>query len=201
MASSPNMTPTTLPLPTPLILDLDLTDEQFFQLCQNHRDLKFERTGAGELVIMSPTGGNTGKRNVKLTTQLDIWNTRTQLGEVFDSSTGFTLPNGADRSPDAAWVKSDRWQALTPEQQDQFVPLCPDFVVELMSPSDSLERTRQKMAEYLDNGAQLGWLINRKQRQIEVYRPGQTAEILSAPTTLSGGEVLPGFVLDLSLIW
>jgi Uma2 family endonuclease len=195
------MTPTTLPLPTPLILDLDLTDEQFFQLCQNHRDLKFERTAAGELIIMSPTGGNTGKRNVKLTTQLDIWNTRTQLGEVFDSSTGFTLPNGADRSPDAAWVRSDRWQALTPEQQDQFVPLCPDFVVELMSPSDSLERTRQKMAEYLDNGAQLGWLINRKQRQIEVYRLGQTVEILSAPTTLSGGEVLPGFVLDLSLIW
>ncbi|WP_017301527.1 Uma2 family endonuclease [Nodosilinea nodulosa] len=195
------MPPTTLPLPTPLILDLDLTDEQFFQLCQNHHDLKFERTAAGELIIMSPTGGNTGKRNVKLTTQLDIWNTRTQLGEVFDSSTGFTLPNGADRSPDAAWVRSDRWQALTPEQQDQFVPLCPDFVVELMSPSDSLERTRQKMAEYLDNGAQLGWLINRKQRQIEVYRPGQTAEILSAPTTLSGDEVLPGFVLDLSLIW
>jgi Uma2 family endonuclease len=99
------MTPTTLPLPTPLILDLDLTDDQFFQLCQNHRDLKFERTAAGELIIMSPTGGNTGKRNVKLTTQLDLWNTRTQLGEVFDSSTGFTLPNGADRSPDAAWVR------------------------------------------------------------------------------------------------
>ncbi len=201
MTSPTNTTPTTLPLPTPLILDLDLTNEQFFQLCQNHQDLKFERTAAGELVIMSPTGGNTGKRNVKLTTQLDLWNTRTQLGEVFDSSTGFSLPNGADRSPDAAWVRRDRWQALTPEQQDQFVPLCPDFVVELMSPSDSLERTRQKMAEYLDNGAQLGWLINRKQRQIEIYRPGQAAEILAAPTTLSGSEVLPGFVLDLSLIW
>ncbi len=198
MASPTNLS---LPLPTPLILDLDLTDDQFFQLCQNHHDLKFERTATGELIIMSPTGGNTGKRNVKLTTQLDLWNTRTQLGEVFDSSTGFTLPNGADRSPDAAWVRKDRWQALTPEQQDQFVPLCPDFVVELMSPSDSLDRTRKKMLEYLDNGTQLGWLINRKLQQIEIYRPGQAVEILTAPTTLSGGEVLPGFVLDLSLIW
>jgi Uma2 family endonuclease len=197
MASPTNLSS---PLPTPLILDLDLTDDQFFQLCQNHRDLKFERTATGELIIMSPTGGNTGKRNVKLTTQLDLWNTRTQLGEVFDSSTGFTLPNGADRSPDAAWVRKDRWQALTPEQQDQFVPLCPDFVVELMSPSDSLDRTRKKMLEYLENGTQLGWLINRKLQQIEIYCPGQAVEILTAPTTLSGGEVLPGFVLDLSLI-
>jgi Uma2 family endonuclease len=120
---------------------------------------------------------------------------------MFDSSTGFALPNGADRSPDAAWVRGDRWQALTPEQQDQFVPLCPDFVVELMSPSDSLERTRQKMTEYLENGAQLGWLSNRKQQQVEVYRHGQPVEVLSAPTTISGDETLPGFVLDLSLIW
>jgi Uma2 family endonuclease len=195
------MPPTTPPLPTPLILNLDLSDEQFFQLCHNHRDLKFERTAAGELIIMSPTGGNTGKRNVKLTTQLDLWNTRTQLGEVFDSSTGFTLPNGANRSPDAAWVRRDRWQALTPEQQDQFVPLCPDFVVELMSPSDSLERSRQKMVEYVDNGTQLGWLINCKQQQIEIYRPSQAVETLTAPSTVSGDGVLPGFVLDLSLIW
>lgn len=188
-------------LEAPLILDLALTDEQFFQLCQNHRELKFERTGSGELVIMSPTGGGTGKRNVKLTTQLDIWNTRTQLGEVFDSSTGFKLPNGADRSPDAAWLKRDRWQSLTPEQQEKFVPLCPDFVVELMSPSDSLERTRTKLAEYRDNGARLGWLINRKQRQVEIYRPGQPPETLDAPQILSGESVLPDFVLDLALIW
>jgi Uma2 family endonuclease len=188
-------------LPTPLVLDLALTDEQFFQLCQKHRDLKFERTGSGELIIMSPTGGNTGKRNVKLTTQLDIWNTRTQLGEVFDSSTGFKLPNGADRSPDAAWVRMERWQALTAEQQERFVPLCPDFVVELMSPSDALESVRQKMVEYRDNGAQLGWLINRRQRQVEIYRPGQPPECLDAPETLSGEAVLPGFVLDLTPIW
>lgn len=190
-----------LSLPTPLILDLALTDEQFFQLCQKHQDLKFERTVSGELIIMSLTGGNTGKRNVKLTTQLDIWNTRTQLGEVFDSSTGFKLPNGADRSPDASWVSRDRWNALTSEQQERFVPLCPDFVVELMSPSDSLERARAKMKEYIDNGARLGWLINRQKQQVEIYRPGQSAETLDAPATLSGEEVLPELVLDLSLIW
>ena len=195
------MNSTTLSLPTPLVLGLELSDEQFFQLCQTHRDLKFERTVSGELIIMPPTGGNTGKRNVKLTTQLDLWNTRTQLGEVFDSSTGFTLPNGADRSPDVAWVRRDRWHALTPEQQERFVPLCPDFVVELMSPSDSLEHTRQKMMEYRENGTRLGWLINRKQHQVEIYRSGRPREILDAPQTLSGEAVLPDLVLDLTSVW
>ncbi|MEM9977212.1 MAG: Uma2 family endonuclease [Cyanobacteria bacterium P01_D01_bin.2] len=186
---------------TPLVLDLDLTDEQFFQLCQKNHELKFERTASGELIIMAPTGGETGRRNVKLTTQLDLWNTRTNLGEVFDSSTGFKLPNGADRSPDAAWVTRGRWNALTPEQREKFVPLCPDFVVELMSPSDLLERTRQRMVEYQDNGARLGWLLNRKQRQVEIYRPDQSPNILDNPQTLSAPSVLPGFVLDLTLIW
>lgn len=195
------MNSSALSLPTPLILDLALTDDQFFQLCQTHQDLKFERSASGELVIMAPTGGNTGKRNVKLTTQLDIWNTQTRMGEVFDSSTGFTLPNGANRSPDASWVRRDRWDALTPEQQERFVPLCPDFVVELLSPSDSLDRTRAKMVEYIDNGAQLGWLINRQQRQVEIYRPGQAPEILDSPTVLSGETTLPGFTLDLVPIW
>jgi Uma2 family endonuclease len=188
-------------LPTPLVLDLALTDEQFFQLCQKHRDLKFERTGSGELIIMSPTGGVTGDRNAELTCQLRAWSRQTDLGKSFDSSTGFKLPNGADRSPDAAWVRMDRWQTLTPEQQERFVPLCPDFVVELMSPSDALEQVRQKMVEYRDNGAQLGWLINRKQRQVEIYQPAQPPEILNAPETLSGETVLPGFVLDLTVIW
>ncbi|MBF2078830.1 MAG: Uma2 family endonuclease [Synechococcales cyanobacterium T60_A2020_003] len=195
------MNSSALSLPTPLILDLALTDDQFFQLCQTHQDLKFERSASGELVIMAPTGGNTGKRNVKLTTQLDIWNTQTQMGEVFDSSTGFILPSGANRSPDASWVRRDRWDALTPEQQERFVPLCPDFVVELLSPSDSLERTRAKMVEYIDNGAQLGWLINRQQRQVEIYRPEQVPEVLDSPTVLSGETVLPGFTLDLVPIW
>lgn len=195
------MNSSALSLPTPLILDLALTDDQFFQLCQTHQDLKFERSASGELVIMAPTGGNTGKRNVKLTTQLDIWNTQTQMGEVFDSSTGFILPSGANRSPDASWVRRDRWDALTPEQQERFVPLCPDFVVERLSPSDSLERTRAKMVEYIDNGAQLGWLINRQQRQVEIYRPEQVPEVLDSPTVLSGETVLPGFTLDLVPIW
>ncbi len=186
---------------TPLVLDLELTDEQFFQLCQKNHELKFERTASGELIIMAPTGGETGRRNVKLITQLDLWNTRTNLGEVFDSSTGFKLPNGANRSPDTAWIKRERWQTLTPEQREKFVPLCPDFVVELMSPSDSLERTRQKMEEYRDNGARLGWLLNRKQRQVEIYRPGQSTKILDNPQSLSGDPVLPDFVLDLTLIW
>lgn len=195
------LTSTPLSLPTPLVLDLPLTDEQFFGLCQKHRELKFERMASGELVIMAPTGGITGDRNADLTFQLRAWSRQNQLGKSFDSSTGFKLPNGADRSPDAAWVSRDRWNALTPEQQERFVPLCPDFVVELMSPSDSLDRTRAKLAEYIANGAQLGWLINRRQRQVDIYRPGQSRTTLDAPATLSGDPVLPGFVLDLAPIW
>ncbi|MBD2481525.1 Uma2 family endonuclease [Planktothrix sp. FACHB-1365] len=190
-----------LTLPPILTLKLDLTQEQFWQLCQENHDLQFERTATGELIIMPPTGGNTGKRNVKLITQLDLWNSKTHLGEVFDSNTGFTLPNGADRSPDASWVSRERWEALTPEQQEKFIPLCPDFVVELMSPSDRLEKTRQKMQEYQENGAKLGWLINRKQQQIEIYRLNQDVEILDYPNEISGEDILPGFVLDLTTIW
>lgn len=190
-----------LTLPPILTLKLDLTQEQFWQLCQENHDLQFERTATGELIIMPPTGGNTGKRNVKLITQLDLWNSKTHLGEVFDSNTGFTLPNGADRSPDASWVSRERWEALTPEQQEKFIPLCPDFVVELMSPSDRLEKTRQKMQEYQENGAKLGWLINRKQQQIEIYRLNQGVEILDYPNEISGEDILPGFVLDLTTIW
>ncbi|MBE9145488.1 Uma2 family endonuclease [Planktothrix mougeotii] len=190
-----------LTLPPLLTLKLDLTAEQFWQLCQNNQDFQFERTATGELVIMPPTGGNTGKRNVKLITQLDLWNSKTGLGEVFDSNTGFTLPNGADRSPDASWVSRERWEALTFEQQEKFIPLCPDFVVELMSPSDRLEKTRQKMQEYQENGARLGWLINRKQQQIEIYRLHQEVEILDYPNEISGEDILPGFVLDLTWIW
>lgn len=190
-----------LTLPPLLTLKLDLTGEQFWQLCQDNQDFQFERTATGEIIIMPPTGGNTGKRNVKLITQLDLWNSQTRLGEVFDSNTGFTLPNGADRSPDASWVSRERWEALTPEQQEKFIPLCPDFVVELMSPSDRLEKTRQKMQEYQENGARLGWLINRKQQQIEIYRLNQGVEILDHPNEISGEDVLPGFVLDLTTIW
>ncbi|NMG09819.1 Uma2 family endonuclease [Brasilonema sp. UFV-L1] len=180
---------------------IELTDEQLFQLCQANRDLRFERTATGELIIMPPTGGETGNRNAGLTAQVWLWNEQNKLGVVFDSSTGFKLPNGADRSPDAAWVKLERWNALTQEQQTRFLPLCPDFVVELLSPSDSLKVTQQKMKEYQENGALLGWLINRKSRQVEIYRIGQEVEVLENPDRLSGENVLPGFVLNLEAIW
>ncbi|MBN3897633.1 MAG: Uma2 family endonuclease [Nostoc sp. NOS(2021)] len=180
---------------------LELTDEQFFQLCQANRDLRFERTATGELIIMPPTGGETGNRNAGLTAQLWIWNEQNKLGIAFDSSTGFKLPNGADRSPDASWLRLERWNVLTQEQQTKFIPLCPDFVVELLSPSDSLKVAQEKMREYIDNGVRLGWLINRKSRQVEIYRPGKEVEVLESPVTLSGEDVLNGFVLNLGLVW
>lgn len=187
-------------LPPTLELNIDLTDEQFFQLCQNNRDLRFERTASGELLIMPPTGSDTGRRCIKIAAQLENWSSQNNLGVAFGSSTGFKLPSGADRSPDASWVKRKRWEALTPEQQETFAPLCPDFVVELRSPSDSLEKVRQKMKEYTENGACLGWLINPKKQQVEIYRPNQDVEILENPATLSGENVLPGFVLSLQQI-
>lgn len=180
---------------------IELTDEQFFQLCQANRNLRFERTASGELVIMPPVGGESSNRNASLTTQLWIWNEQSQLGMVFDSSGGFHLPNGADRSPDASWVKIERWNALTPEQQTKFLPLCPEFVIELLSPSDSLKATQEKMEEYRDNGASLGWLINRKTRQVEIYRVGQEVEVIENPSSLPGEDVLSGFVLNLAVIW
>jgi Uma2 family endonuclease len=196
MSSTP-----TLYLPPVLELQLELTDEQFWQLCRDNSDLRFERSARGELIIMSPTGSITGERNADLTYQLQAWNRQHRLGKVFDSNSGFKLPNGADRAPDASWVQKERWDALTSEEQEQFAPLCPDFVVELMSRSDSLEKTQAKMLEYMQNGARLGLLINRKQRQIEIYRPNAAVEILDNPDTFSGEDVLPGFVLDLSTIW
>ena len=195
------MNSNTVRLPAPLELNIDLTDEQFFQLCQNNRDLKFERTATGEVIIMPPTGSETSERNAELTYQLRAWSRQNQLGKSFDSSGGFKLPNGAERSPDASWVQMERWNALTPVEKERFAPLCPDFVVELMSPSDSTAKTRAKMREYIDNGARLGWLINRQQQQVEIYHPNGEVEILQCPQILSGEDVLPGFVLDLAEIW
>ncbi|MBW4571580.1 MAG: Uma2 family endonuclease [Tolypothrix carrinoi HA7290-LM1] len=180
---------------------IELTDEQFFQLCQVNENLRFERTATGELIIMPPTGGETSNRNAGLTAQVWIWNEQNKLGKVFDSSGGFKLPNGADRSPDASWIKLERWNALTQKQQIRFLPLCPDFVVELLSPTDSLRDTQEKMREYRDNGARLGWLINRKSRQVEIYRIGKDVEVLESPVSLSGEDILPGFVLNLEAIW
>ena len=190
---------------TTLTLNLNpiikLTDDQFFELCQENENIRLERTAKGELIIMSPAGGETGSSNAGLTAQIWNWNERNKLGKVFDSSTGFKLPNGANRAPDASWVKLERWNALTPEQRKKFPPICPDFVVELMSPSDSLKETQDKMKEYRDNGAALGLLINRKSRQLEIYRPNQEVEVLESPATVSGEDVLPGFILNLESIW
>jgi Uma2 family endonuclease len=195
------MNTVTVDIPRPLELKIHLTDEQFWQLCRDNDDLQFERTATGELIIMPLTGGTTSKINADLVYQLQAWNRQYKLGEVFDSNGCFKLPNGAERAPDASWVKSERWNTLTTAQQDKFPPICPDFVVELMSPNDSLNKTRKKLEEYLENGAQLGWLINRKQRQIEIYRPQQQPEILTNPDTVSGEDILPEFTLDLSTIW
>ena len=190
---------------TPLILNnpeiAPITDEQFYQLCIANRELKLERTAKGDLLIMSPTGGGTGNRNFKIAQQLANWTDNDGTGIGFDSSTCFKLPNGAERSPDAAWIPLAKWESLTPEQQEKFPPICPDFVLELRSPSDSLKPLQEKMEEYMGNGTRLGWLINRKNRQVEIYRQGREKEILDNPATLSGEDVLPGFILDLSLIW
>lgn len=180
---------------------IKLTDEQFYQLCRENPDVKFERNATGEIIIMSPTGGETGSFNSEINADFVIWNRRTKFGKVFDSSTCFKLPNGAVRSPDVAWIKQSRWDTLTTEEKEKFPPIAPDFVLELMSPTDSLKEAQKKMQEYIDNGVKLGWLINRKSRRVEIYRQGKTVELLESPTELLGEDVLPGFVLNLQFIW
>jgi Uma2 family endonuclease len=180
---------------------IKLTDDQFYQLCQGNPNVKLERNALGDLLIMPPTGGETGRRNATLISRFIVWNEQAQLGEVFDSSTCFKLPNGADRSPDVSWVRQDRWDALTSSEKEKFPPIAPDFVLELMSPSDSLKATQAKMQEYIDNGIKLGWLINRQNRTVEIYRLGQPVEILQLPVMLSGEEILLGFRLNLSFVW
>ncbi|MFK0731899.1 MAG: Uma2 family endonuclease [Gloeotrichia echinulata GP01] len=178
---------------------IELTDEQFFQICQNNRDLRLERTAEGELVIMPPTGWETGNRNSRLTQRLGNWADADGTGLAFDSSTGFKLPNGADRSPDASWVSRERLVALNPDPT-KFLPMAPDFAVELRSATDNLPKLQQKMQEYINNGVRLAWLIDPHNQRVEIYRPGQEVEILQSPTSLSGEDVLPGFVLDLAQI-
>ena len=180
---------------------VQMTDEHFVQLCRANPDVKFERTSRGELVIVAPTGGETGSCNFEIAVDFGIWNRQTKLGVCFDSSTCFRLPNQALRSPDVSWIKQDRWDALTPDQKAKFPPIAPDFVLELMSPSDDFNDAQAKMREYIENGVQLGWLINRKTRSVEVYRPNQPVESLEAPETLSGEAVLPEFVLNVRLFW
>lgn len=188
---------------TALTLNLDpvfhLTHEQFYQLCRANREVRLERTAEGDLIVMPPTGWDTGNRNSRLTTQLGIWAEQDGTGLAFDSSTGFILPNGAVRSPDVAWVRRERIEALNPDPE-KFLPLAPDFVVELRSSSDNLKHLQQKMQEYIDNGVRLGWLINPQDRQVEIYRTGRELEVLQAPSALSGEEVLPGFALDVGKV-
>lgn len=179
---------------------LPLTDEVFSEICRANPEIKFERTAKGALVVMPPTGGETGNRNIKLSARLENWAERDGSGLAFDSSTMFQLPNGAYRSPDAAWIAVERWLALTSVERQGFPPICPDFVVELRSRSDSLKSVQDKMQEYMDNGVRLGWLINPQDKQVEIYRQGQEKEVLLAPTSLSGEQLLPGFVLNLTQI-
>lgn len=190
---------------TALTLNLDpilnLTSTQFYDLCAANPDLKLERNANGELIIMSPTGGETGRRNIKIAQQLANWTDVDGTGIAFDSSTGFKLPNGADRSPDAAWIPLERWNALTPEQRRSFLPLCPDFVIELLSPTDSWQKGQRKMEEYQENGCRLGWLIDPERRRVAIYRQNRPVEILESPSSLSGEDVLPEFALNLQLIW
>jgi Uma2 family endonuclease len=175
-----------------------ITDEEFEKICRENRDRKFERTAQGELVIMSLIGGSTGERNAELNGQLWLWNRQAKLGHIYDSSTGFRLPNGAIRSPDAAWVSQSRWDALTPEQRKKWVPLCPDFVVELKSPSDDIADLQTKMLEYQENGLKLGWLIDPDRQLVEVYQADRSMELLSNPEEISADEIMAGFVLKLA---
>ena len=180
---------------------IKMTDDEFFALCQLNRDLRLERNAEGDIKVMPPTGGETGNRNAEITGQLVIWTKQDGIGAAFDSSTGFKLPNGADRSPDAAWVQKSRLAVLTQEEKEKFLPLCPDFVIELLSPSDELEEVKAKMDEYIENGARLGWLLEPRSRRVYVYRPGESVIMIENTGQISGEPELPGFVLNLREIW
>jgi Uma2 family endonuclease len=178
-----------------------LTDEALYRLCLANRGLRIERTAQGELIVMSPTGGETGRRNAAITAALYAWASRDGTGMTFDSSTGWILPNGAERAPDASWVLRQRWDALTPAQRERFPPMCPDFVLELRSPSDSLDEAQAKMNEYMANGARLGWLVDPESRRVWVYEQGRVAVCQDQPERVTGDPVLPGFVLELGPVW
>lgn len=178
-----------------------MNHEEFIEFCLVNRDLRIERTANGEVIVMPPAFSDTGNRNLKIAQQLANWAEQDGTGETFDSSAGFTLPDGATRSPDASWIKLERWNALSEQQKSSFAPICPDFVVELRSASDTLKSLQDKMQEYIDNGASLGWLIDRKNRKVYIYRPSQEPEILDNPETVTGNPVLPGFVLRMTKIW
>lgn len=178
-----------------------LSDEVFYEFCLANDQWRIERTAEGDIIIMPPTGGKTGILNFKLITQFGLWVEMDGTGKGFDSSTIFKLPNGAQRSPDLAWVRNERWQALTEEQQEKSPPLCPDFVVELRSRTDSLKMLQEKMQEYVENGAELGWLIDPFEQQVYVYRPQREVECLENPHTVAGEPLLAGFTLNVQELW
>jgi Uma2 family endonuclease len=190
---------------TPMTVNFPLiqqmTTTEFYEFCLANRDLRIERTASGEVIIKSPAFADTGNRNMKIAHQVANWAEQDGTGETFDSSAGFTLPNGATRSPDAAWIKLERWNALTDSQQASFAPICPDFVIELRSSSDRLSTLQDKMQEYIDNGALLSFLIDRKNRTVHIYRPNQTPQILENPEAVEGSPELPSFVLKMAKIW
>jgi Uma2 family endonuclease len=193
---------TPLPIDLSSLIDLSqMSDAQFYEFCLTNPDLRIERNANGEIVVMPPAFSDTGNRNGRIFGQLFVWAEADGTGEVFDSSSGFTLPNGAMRSPDAAWILSERWNALLPEQQASFAPIAPDFVVELRSSSDTLASLQDKMAEYVANGVQLGLLIDRKSRQVHIYRPEQAPKILEEPESVNCGPELPGFELKMVKVW
>ncbi|MDJ0734579.1 MAG: Uma2 family endonuclease [Nostocaceae cyanobacterium] len=190
---------------TPVVLKfhpvINITDDQLYEFCQLNKDFRIERQASGEIVIMSPTGSETDQRNFDLIGQLWVWTKQDGTGVGFGSSGGFTLPSGAVRSPDAAWIKKIDWEAIPPAQRQKFAPICPEFVIELPSASDSLKLLKTKMEEYIKNGTLLGWLIDRVHRKVYIYRANAAVEELDNPTKLSGENILPGFLLDLRGVW
>ena len=182
------------------IKNVELSDDQFYQLCQINEYYKFEQTAKDELIILPPSNLITGNREAELNGNLMIWNRQTKLGKVFSSSTVFTLPNGGKRSPDVAWIANERWDSLTIQEKEKFAKICPDFVIELRFRTDSLSQLQEKMQEYLNSGLRLGWLIDPQNQQVEIYRQNQSVEIVSLPTSLSGENVLPGFILELPVL-
>jgi Uma2 family endonuclease len=190
-----------IPLTVNLPAMTQMTLAQFYEFCQANQELRIERTATGEVIIMPPTFSDTGNRNGKAFQQLANWADQDGTGETFDSSSGFTLPNGAIRSPDVSWIKLERWNALTEEEKASFAPICPDFVIELRSSSDTLTSLQEKMSEYIANGAKLGWLIDRKNRTVHIYRPHQEPEILANPEIVNADPELPGFMLRMAKIW
>ncbi|HEX8499959.1 MAG TPA: Uma2 family endonuclease [Pyrinomonadaceae bacterium] len=197
------LTPPTEERDEALVLHLGwkMSGDEFYDFCMRHEDLNLELSSEGDLIIVPPTGGKTGRRNSKLAVRFGLWAEKDGTGETFDSSSMFSLPNGAKRSPDLSWVKKERWEALSEGERERFSPVCPDFVVELRSPSDSLKRLQKKMEEYVENGAQLGWLLDPSTRRVYVYRAGAEAEVLEDPEAVSGEPLLRGFALDVRALW